>query len=212
MTLVQTSLSAPVAHRPSGRTRLASILASRLCHDLVSPLGAIANGLELLALTAPPSAEGDLIAESAAAANARLRFFRLAYGPATFGQVTSHGEVSSTLRAIARGGRTTYAWDVEGDHPRTEIRLVMLVLQCLEASMPMGGTVRITQDHMGWVIHGEGPQMRVDQELWLGLRPGRGVVTENPAHLQFSFLSELLFETGRMPTLMLSDRYVTVRV
>ena len=68
---------APVLPLPEGG--LAATLASRICHDLTSPLGAIANGLELLTLSdAQRTPELDLIAESVESANARLRFFRLA--------------------------------------------------------------------------------------------------------------------------------------
>jgi histidine phosphotransferase ChpT len=65
------------------RTDLTALVGSRICHDLVSPLGAIGNGVELLGLTGiAPSPEMALIVESVENANARLRFFRIAYGAA----------------------------------------------------------------------------------------------------------------------------------
>ena len=63
------------------QTDLAALLGSRICHDLISPIGAIGNGVELLMMEGgTPSPELVLIAESVAAANARIRFFRLAFG------------------------------------------------------------------------------------------------------------------------------------
>ena len=60
---------------------LSALIGSRICHDLINPLGAIANGVELIALTvAEQTPEMLLFAESVEAANARIEFFRLAYG------------------------------------------------------------------------------------------------------------------------------------
>ena len=75
---------------------LSALLGSRICHDLISPLGAIANGVELLQMSgAAASPEVALIAESVANANARIRFFRVAYGIASAGQ-----RVGRRVRAI----------------------------------------------------------------------------------------------------------------
>ena len=60
---------------------LAKLIASRICHDLISPVGAIANGMELVALTgADITPEFELISDSVAGANARIKFYRVALG------------------------------------------------------------------------------------------------------------------------------------
>jgi len=93
---------------------IAALVGSRICHDLISPLGAIGNGVELLSLTSgETSAEMVLINESVANANARIRFFRIAYGATEMGQRVPRKEILSVLAASARGGRFTYFW-----HPR----------------------------------------------------------------------------------------------
>jgi histidine phosphotransferase ChpT len=62
---------------------LTSLIGSRICHDLISPLGAIGNGVELLAMSeVAKGPEMSLIAESVENANARIRFFRVAFGAA----------------------------------------------------------------------------------------------------------------------------------
>jgi histidine phosphotransferase ChpT len=64
-------------------TEIAALIASRICHDLISPIGAIGNGMELMALSSgqeQSSPELDLISQSVENANARIRFFRIAYG------------------------------------------------------------------------------------------------------------------------------------
>ena len=66
-----------------GSPDLSSLVAARLCHDLISPIGAIGNGMELLQMTEGRGvAELELISDSLATALAKLRFYRLAFGPA----------------------------------------------------------------------------------------------------------------------------------
>ena len=83
---------------------LAALLGSRICHDLISPIGAIGNGLELLMMDGSAAGpEMALISESVGNANARIRFFRVAYGLAQGNQRL--GRVQSASRsAIARHG------------------------------------------------------------------------------------------------------------
>ena len=58
---------------------LAALVGSRICHDLISPIGAIGNGVELLALTdGDTGAEMELISESVQNASARIRYLRIA--------------------------------------------------------------------------------------------------------------------------------------
>jgi histidine phosphotransferase ChpT len=67
----------------SDQPDLAALIGSRICHDLISPIGAIGNGVELLLMEASGKGpELSLISESVAAANARIRFFRVAFGAA----------------------------------------------------------------------------------------------------------------------------------
>jgi histidine phosphotransferase ChpT len=73
---------------------LAALIGSRICHDLISPIGAIGNGVELLMLDgAGHGPEMALIAQSVTHANARIRFFRVAYGIASTDQRIARTEV-----------------------------------------------------------------------------------------------------------------------
>ena len=79
---------------------LAALIGSRICHDLISPIGAISNGLELLELAgAAQSPELDLIGESVSNAEARIRFFRIAYGYAN-DQMIGPAEVTPILNSL----------------------------------------------------------------------------------------------------------------
>ena len=77
---------------------LAALIGSRICHDLISPIGAIGNGVELLMMDgAAQTPELALIAESVANANARIRFFRLAFGANAAHQKIARSEILSIL-------------------------------------------------------------------------------------------------------------------
>ena len=104
------------------RPDLAALVGSRICHDLISPLGAIGNGVELLGMTGVPDGpEMDLIAESVGNANARIRFFRIAFGAAAADQRIGAGRNRLDPRGRSRDGRIAYRWQAEGDVERRDV-------------------------------------------------------------------------------------------
>ena len=146
---------------------LNALIGSRICHDLISPLGAIGNGVELLAMSGISAApEIALIAESIENANARIRFFRVAFGAAGHGTMIGRSETMSILRDIYRAGRMIVDWRVTEDCPREEVKLAFLVIQCLESSMPRGGAIRVLREGGRWRLVAEGQALRVNDALW----------------------------------------------
>jgi histidine phosphotransferase ChpT len=96
---------------------LAALLCSRLCHDLLSPVGAISNGLELLADERDPEMRArcmDLLEQSATASANKLKFFRLAFGAAGgFGDLVPTDEPKALISAlVAANERLTLEWAV----------------------------------------------------------------------------------------------------
>lgn len=177
---------------------LAALVGSRICHDLISPIGAIGNGVELLALTdGDTGAEMELISESVQNASARIRYLRIAYGAASEDQMVSRSEVLSILAATARSGRINYIWQIDGDQPRRLVRCALLMLQAIEASLPLGGDIQITKDSETWVMRGEGPRLSVDQALWDNLLSPQPGFRYTAAHVQFALLPGVLAEAGR---------------
>lgn len=89
---------------------IAALIGSRICLDLISPIEAIGNGVEFLTMSASvgSSPELNLIADSVHNTNARIRFFRIAYGAASMDNVIGRQEVISVLPETAQGGRFTY--------------------------------------------------------------------------------------------------------
>ena len=197
---------------PRERADLSALIASRICHDLVNPLGAIGNGVELLALTgAEPSPEMDLIAESVASATARIRYFRLAYGAVAAGQTIGRAEVTATLSAAARGGRVSCDWEPAGDQPRVEVQAVFLLLQCFETALAHGGHVVVRRDGAAWDVTGEGPRMMVDEALWTSLQSARARPPASASLVQFALLPAALARIGRPLALKLDAGRVAAR-
>src|SRR5687767_6415518 len=98
---------------------LASLLCSRLCHDLMSPVGALNNGIELMADESDPDMRDkclELLGESARASANKLKFFRLAFGAAGgFGNSIDTREAHSALEGLfGPERRIELGWMVPG--------------------------------------------------------------------------------------------------
>ncbi|OWU84951.1 histidine phosphotransferase [Oceanicola sp. 22II-s10i] len=179
---------------------LAALIGSRICHDLISPIGAICNGLELMTLDGKAtSPELALISESVSNANARIRFMRVAYGVASPGQTIGRSEIASILTDIGSGARVGFDWTPTGEVSRAEAREVFLALQCFESAMPQGGTVTVTRNatNDGWEVSGPADPDRPDPALWQALGDPARPATIIPAHVQFALLPALVTDRGR---------------
>ncbi len=150
---------------------LSALLASRICHDLISPIGAIGNGVELMLMdqTGTTGQEMALILESTSAANARIRFFRVAFGLCGPDQRIGRHEVGTILDDMTTGGRVHVTLDSPNDLTRRDVKLVFLGLLCIEAALPQGGTVTLTMNDQGWHLAAHATRLRVDADLWAGL-------------------------------------------
>lgn len=191
---------------------ITALLGSRICHDLVSPLGAISNGVELLSMVSLAAGpEMDLISESVDNANARIRFFRVAYGVAMESQLLAATEVRSILVAIGQTSKITVNWGPDGDVSRQDAKLVFLMIQCFEAAMPWGGTLDINQQNRNWTMTGSSERMKLDQTLWDGLYQGDGRSDIRAAEVQFLLVPMVLQELGRNLSLQLDQNNVVAR-
>ncbi len=165
---------------------LTALLGSRICHDLISPIGAISNGLELLMMDGTQSGpEMVLISESVANANARIRFFRVAFGIAMPDQRIGRAEVQSILSDLTRGGRLTIDWQSDNDLSRAEVKIAFLLLQCLEAAMAYGGKVVVKFENGRWTLLGSANKLKLDPALWEVLVNPDAAPEISPAQVQF---------------------------
>lgn len=174
--------------------KIAALIGSRICHDLISPIGAINNGLELLGMTGSTSGpEMELISESVVNASARIRFFRVAFGAAGEQQI-GVGEANGIVQDMARSGRVRMDYLVDLPQPRKMIRLAFLAILCIEDALPYGGQINVTHDGTHWRITGLGDKLNVDDALWSGLADPAQQAEVEPAQVQFALLPLLMRE------------------
>lgn len=192
---------------------IASLVGSRICHDLISPIGAISNGVELMGMTqATDGAELNLINDSVLSANAKIRFFRVAYGNAAPEQRMARSEILSILADQSRGGRLSYHWHTDEDIRRREARAVFLLIQCCESAMPRGGDITVDADPQSWTVRAQGPQVRWDAPLWDSLTNPFSTVAHTAALVQFALLPQVLQEIGRKIEVTYLDDTISARV
>ena len=148
----------------------ASLMCSRLCHDLLSPVGALNNGLELLADEDDPALRKDylaLLADGARAAAEKLKFFRLAFGAAGgFGDRIDAGAVRVALDALAAiSGKVAFGWVSDcATLDRAATRIVLnLGLIALDALI-RGGRLDVALEDGEIVVRAEGPRLVLDEE------------------------------------------------
>ena len=189
---------------------LATLIGSRICHDLISPIGAINNGLELLDMSGSlDGPEMELISDSVDNAGARIRFFRVAFGAAG-DQVMSRSEVVSILEDPGCSGRLTVKWDPQEPLDRGCVRLVFLSLLCLETAMPYGGNVTVSQDNDNWTIRASTTRLSLDEDLWRQLTVSDASYPITPAHVQFALLPVVAEEAGREVDTMVEVGRITI--
>jgi histidine phosphotransferase ChpT len=128
---------------------LAALLCSRVCHDVISPVGAIVNGLELLEeekdLEMRDEALG-LIKRSAATASAKLQYCRLAFGAAgSAGSSIDTGDAEQVARNLLEDHRTKIEWNAARLLlPKNKVKLLLNMCLIAAASIPRGGKIEVT--------------------------------------------------------------------
>ncbi len=154
---------------------LAALLCSRVCHDLISPTGAIVNGLEVLEEKESDEETKtfalDLIKKSAKTASARLQFCRLAFGAA--GSSTAQidlGDAQSMARAFIEDDKTKLAWNLPRVLlPKNRVKLLLNMLIIAGQTIPRGGVLTVDPigegEAMGFRISGAGPNARIPQAV-----------------------------------------------
>ncbi|WP_447763118.1 histidine phosphotransferase family protein [Sphingopyxis panaciterrae] len=130
------------------RVDFASMLASRLCHDLLSPVGAFANGLELLADEKDPEMRArcfELLEQSARTSANKLKFFRLAFGSAGgFGEAVPPGEAKAAIEGIMAERPIALNWMIgEEPLPKPAVKIILNLALILVDALVRGGRLDI---------------------------------------------------------------------
>ncbi|SNX75059.1 histidine phosphotransferase ChpT [Cereibacter ovatus] len=183
------------------KTDLTALLGSRICHDLISPIGAIGNGVELLMMDGSiRGPEMTLISESVANANARIRFFRVAFGASMAEQRIGRPEILSILTDLTRGGRLQIDWQGPTDLPRREVKAAFLLILCLETAMAYGGKIRVERNDARWTMTGQANKMKVDADLWESLSNPMAQVEMSASRVHFALIPDEMSRQNRRLT------------
>jgi histidine phosphotransferase ChpT len=143
-------MSGPTASGPLalGALDLAALLCSRVCHDLISPVGAIVNGLEVLDEDKDEETRKfalDLIKKSATSASARLQFCRLAFGAAgSAGAQIETGDAEKAARGLLDDDKIKITWNLPRELlPKNQVKLLLNMLLIGAGAVPRGGTLAV---------------------------------------------------------------------
>ena len=166
----------------------ASLLCSRLCHDLMSPVGALNNGIELMADEQDPEMRErcvELLADSARATANKLKFFRLAFGAGGgFGDAIDANEAKIALEGIfGPERRIELGWMVADDKlSKGAMKLLLNLALIAGDALVRGGRLDVgaegTVEGLELVIRGEGPRVMLDPSLRAMLESGAADGTE----------------------------------
>ncbi len=194
-------------------TDLSALVSARLCHDLISPMGAIGNGLELLQMSEGAGAdELSLINDSLATALAKLRFFRVAFGPADHDARQSFDEAAQITDGMFHG-RFTVAWTpTRGGMARPTARLAYLAILCVEKSLPLGGTLRVDVVDDAVDLRLEGARTAPPADLWAHVTTGAPVSDLRSDAVQFALLRADIEASGRTVTAEFTETGLALRV
>lgn len=149
---------------------LAALLSSRVCHDVISPVGAIVNGLEVLEEEKDQEMRGHalaLIKSSAQEASSRLQFCRLAFGAAgSKGSSIDTGDAEHVTRQLLADERTRLDWRVPRVLlPKNKVKLLLNLCLIADASIPRGGDISVSakgeDDAMSFHVEAKGVNARV---------------------------------------------------
>ena len=171
---------------------LASLLCSRLCHDLMSPVGALNNGIELLADEQDPDMRDkclELLAESARASANKLKFFRLAFGAGGgFGESVDTREAQLALQGLfGAERRIELGWLVSDSKlPKGAVKLLLNLALIAGDALVRGGRLDVGAESgangLELVIRAEGPRLLLDPSFRETLqRGGSGTVEPRAA-------------------------------
>jgi len=153
----------------------ASLLCSRLCHDLMSPVGALNNGIELLADETDPDMREkclELLADSARASANKLKFFRLAFGAAGgFGEEVDTREAEIALEGLfGAERRIELGWAVQEEKlSKGAVKLLLNLAMIAGDALVRGGRLDVGAELQGeeveLAVRGEGPRILLDPAL-----------------------------------------------
>lgn len=160
-----------LAAEPLDPVLLSALVASRLCHDLINPVGAIGSGLEVLEEPdMDPSMKDaalDLIRSGGRKSVAYLKYARLAYGAAGgYGAEIPTEEAGAVLKEVFGWAKADLEWRVApASAPKEKVKTLLILAHAAADCVPRGGTVLVRETGHGYIIEAAGPRVILHEEL-----------------------------------------------
>jgi histidine phosphotransferase ChpT len=202
-----------------GDLELAALISSRICHDVISPVGAIANGLEMLDEEQDESMREqtmDLIRKSARQASAKLQFARLAFGAAgSAGAEIDLRDAERVARDFVQGGKHTLSW--QGPPvtlPKNKVKLLLNLLALGVVALPRGGTVNVEIKGEGsgvaFRVLAQGEPARLSEQV-TGLLAGANGMVLDAHSIQPYYAGRVATAAGMTVTVETRDKEVELK-
>src|SRR5215475_11201734 len=188
-----------------GDLELAALISSRICHDVISPVGAIANGLEMLGEEQDEAMREqtmELIRKSARQASAKLQFARLAFGAAgSAGAEIDLRDAEKVARDFVQGPKHTLSWQGPAvTLPKNKVKLLLNLVALGVAALPRGGTVHVaiggTPPSVSFVVRAKGDAAKLTDQVRSLLSGTNGVAID--AHLIQPYYARRVAATAGM--------------
>ena len=196
---------------------LAALLCSRVCHDVISPVGAIANGLELMD---DPETDAelratalDMVRSSAKTATAKLKFCRIAFGAAgSAGALIDLTEAGEVAKAFVGEEKVKLDWQAPRENkPKQEVKLLLNMLLIALAGIPRGGVVTVTAEGENLTVRAKGERAKINEAMAAALN-GTADLTTLDARLVQPYYARILAAAANKTLHMVMESEDTVAV
>ncbi|MDE2444637.1 MAG: histidine phosphotransferase [Alphaproteobacteria bacterium] len=189
---------------------LSALLCSRVCHDVISPVGAIANGLELM--DDPENdqetkvAALDMVRRAANVATAKLKFCRIAFGAS--GSAGAHidmGEAGEIAKAFVGDEKIKLEWQVPRENrPKQEVKLLLNMLLLAIEGLPRGGVITAATEGAGFSVRAQGDRAKL-KEAMVSVLEGSTDLSNLDARLIQPYYARILGEALDLKLVMAVD-------
>ena len=199
-----------------GANELASLLCSKVCHDLVSPVGAMSMSMEMMEEPGAQEEALGLVKKSVESAAARLQFCRLAFGASgSVGASIDTGDAEKVTSSYTAEERADVVWKVERMIlPKNKVKLLLNLVVVALGTVPRGGTIEVRSEGdteaPRFVLHSTGRKARVPvafDEMCDGDMPEGGIDAQN---VQPYYTMLLAHEAGMNVSVELGEEEVTI--
>jgi histidine phosphotransferase ChpT len=196
---------------------LAALLCSRVCHDVISPVGAIANGLELMD---DPETDAemratalDMVRSSAKTATAKLKFCRIAFGAAgSAGALIDMSEAGEVARGFVGEEKVKLDWQAPRENrPKQEVKLLLNMLLIALAGIPRGGVVTVTAEGKNLSVRAKGERAKINEAM-AGALGGSADLLTLDARLVQPYYARILAEAAGLDLSMVLESEDTVAI